>query len=205
MIAGVLWPNSTQDKAQASLRSALWRLRRVNGRIVCSTHDCLALADDVTSDVGTLLDVSHRLDEGLDPEGGCQLTPSWFSCELLPEWCDDWVLFERERFRLTALHTLEALSGWHLSRSEFSASTKAALAAIRLEPLRETSQRALARSHLAQGNVSEAVRQYRSYQTVLHRELGINPSGQMTDLLRSAGVQVHLEGGPASDAGVTGR
>lgn len=187
-VAGVLWPESTQERAQASLRSALWRVRRADGEMVCSLNQCLALAEHVDCDVDAVLDVMHHLDEGREPPSYREIPIAWFSAELLPDWCDDWVSLERERFRLMALHALEAMSAWHLARQEFGVAIETALAAVRLEPLRETAQRALLKAHLAQGNVSEAVRQYRRYDELLRAELGVGPSDQMTALLSSAGL-----------------
>ncbi len=38
--------------------------------------------------------------------------------------------------------------------------------------------------HQTEGNYAEAVRQYRSYRELIHRELGIEPSALMEDLMR---------------------
>ncbi len=60
---------------------------------------------------------------------------------------------------------------------------EAALAAIASEPLRESSHRALIAVHLAQGNQSEAIRQYRSYRRLIREELDLEPSPQMDELM----------------------
>ena len=57
------------------------------------------------------------------------------------------------------------------------------LAAVAGEPLRESAQRALVRVHLAEGNVGEAIRQYRLYRRLLSEQLGIEPSRLMEDLV----------------------
>src|SRR6202165_6018040 len=43
-VSGMLWPNSTEDRAGASLRSALWRLHRLAIDIVGATGDRVWLA-----------------------------------------------------------------------------------------------------------------------------------------------------------------
>ncbi len=59
----------------------------------------------------------------------------------------------------------------------------AGLAAVAGEPLRESAHRALISAYLAEGNPGEAVRQYRRYCAILHKELRLEPSAQMTALL----------------------
>ena len=112
------------------------------------------------------------------PEHG-EVPVTWFSYELLPDWYEDWVAFERERFRLIALHALESMARWYVKASQFGPAIYCALAAVRLEPLRESSHRALIEAHLAEGNAAEAIYQYRYYRRLLRDELGIEPSEQM--------------------------
>ena len=106
--------------------------------------------------------------------------------DLLPDWYDEWLVFERERVRLLRLLALEALcdrfsrAGWHAE------ATQAGLAAVAAEPLRESAHRALMRAHLADGNPGEAIRQYRILATLLHRELGLHPSPEMRALFSRA-------------------
>jgi DNA-binding SARP family transcriptional activator len=68
------------------------------------------------------------------------------------------------------------------SAGDYASAIQAALAAIRLEPLRESSHRCLIRTHLAEGNRSEAIRAYREYADRLERELGIDPSPLLREL-----------------------
>jgi hypothetical protein len=51
-----------------------------------------------------------------------------------------------------------------------------ALAAIRLEPVRESAHRALMTAHLTAGNVSEALEQFDTYHRILDAELSVDPS-----------------------------
>ena len=58
------------------------------------------------------------------------------------------------------------------------------LAAVAAEPLRESAHRAVVSVHLEEGNVSEAIRQYRLCRRLLGTELGIEPSERMQVLVR---------------------
>ena len=59
---------------------------------------------------------------------------------------------------------------------------EAGLAAVAAEPLRESAHRALIAAHLAEGNRSEAMRQFEFYRMLLGKELGLEPSAMMASL-----------------------
>src|SRR5687768_11160965 len=50
-LAGRIWQCSNEQRAAASLRTALWRIRRAHPRLVTSTHDIVRLHEDLTVDV----------------------------------------------------------------------------------------------------------------------------------------------------------
>jgi DNA-binding SARP family transcriptional activator len=106
-----------------------------------------------------------------------------FCCELLPGWYDEWVLVERERYRQLNLHALESLCEHLTAARRYGVAVLAGLAAIDREPLRESAHRALMKVHLAEGNVGEAIRRYRLYETIAARDLGVAPSTMMRSLL----------------------
>jgi DNA-binding SARP family transcriptional activator len=106
------------------------------------------------------------------------------SGDLLPHWCDDWLFFERERLRQLRVHVLEALADKWLAQGCYLAALDAALSAVEVEPFRESAHRAAIRVHLAEGNVSEAVRHYWYFHDLIHQELRANPTEQITALVR---------------------
>ncbi len=63
----------------------------------------------------------------------------------------------------------------------------AAQAAIRGEPLRETSHAALIRVFLAEGNQTEALGQFERYRTLLNDELSLDPTTNISDLVTPIG------------------
>jgi len=103
--------------------------------------------------------------------------------DLLPDWYDDWLLDEREELRQTRLHALESLARQLSACGRHADAIQAALAAIRLEPLRETAHHTLIEIHLAEGNRSEACRQFQRCRRMLRDELGVEPSASMRLLL----------------------
>jgi DNA-binding SARP family transcriptional activator len=179
-VAGILWPEVPEKRAYANLRSALWRLRRTGFEIVEATGAHLRLPASVSVDAHDALALAKRVvssrDARLERAGP-------LAADLLPDWDDDWIVAEREHLRQLRLHALEALAERLTDDGRFALAAEAGLAAIESDPLRDSANRALIRVFLAEGNRSEAVRCYRRYRSRLERELGLEPSPQMKDLL----------------------
>jgi DNA-binding SARP family transcriptional activator len=180
-VAGILWLDASEERSCANLRSALWRLRRPGHELVEASGSHVALAPTVAVDVRRMVAAARRLLDG-GPGGWDGELDGALTGELLPDWYEDWVLVERERLRQLQLHALESLSERLLEEGRFGYAAEAALAAVRMEPLRESAHRALVSVHLAEGNRGEAVRQYRAYRDRLEEELGLGPSPQMEAL-----------------------
>jgi len=191
-VAGTLWPNVSEEHSLGSLRSALWRLGRLAGGLVVPGDTTLALATNTKVDTD-MLD-TDMLDAALGPTGddaekyATACDPLRFGDELLADWYDDWVVFDRERIRITSLNRLEELSRRQSRAGRHAEATETAAVAISLEPLRESAHAALIDAHLAEGNLSEAVRRLRIYATILDAELKIEPGadlvGRVADALR---------------------
>lgn len=184
-VAGALWLDKTDERACANLRSSLWRLRQVAPEIVDDRGETIAISNAVSVDYWDHLAWTGRILNGLaleedlrpDPEQEC------LSGELLPDWYEDWVIMERERIRQRMLHALEQLVGLLASRGEYHRAIDIGLCAVRLEPIRESTHRALIAAHLAEGNRAEAYRQFHFFRELLADELELDPSTRITDLL----------------------
>ena len=183
-VAFTLCTDSSEDRAFGSLRSALWRLRRDGHRLVEETNGRLRLAPAVRVDVHEAAEAAHRV---LDPAreiDDADRDRVFLDGELLPDWYDDWVALERERFRQLRVHALERLCERLTSEHRFTEAVETGLAAVEGEPLRESAHRVLIHAHLAEGNAAEALRQYRIFRGLLRDRLGLEPSGQMDELVR---------------------
>ena len=185
-VAGSLWADSDEPHANASLRSALWRAQRTGAAIVLATPTHLELSPAVHVDLPAATGLLNSAVDGrgpLDPETvrrACGLG------DLLPDWYEDWLAIEQERYRQLRLHALETLAKRLGSERRWPEAIQVALAAVAAEPLRESAHRLAITAHLAQGNVSEAIRQYRSYRALLRRHIGMDPSREMEALVRRA-------------------
>ena len=185
-VAGTLWLDANDERASASLRSSLWRLNRSGHHLVESTSLQLGLAGDIDVDLRRSIALAGRLIDRTATADDLDSAESSLAGEVLPDWYDDWLLFERERFRQLSLHALEVLADRLVADGSLGGALRAALAAVSGEPLRESAHRALIRVHLAEGNRSEAIRQSDLCRRVLREKLGVDPSPQLDQLLRGS-------------------
>ena len=181
-VAGTLWPDTSEARSCANLRSSLWRVRQFGSDAVHATGLDLRLDRALSIDVAEAIAAAHRLLARSPAPDDLDLAPS-FMGDLLPDWYDEWAQSERERFRQLRLHALEALAERLLEAGRYGEAADACLAAVGADPLRESAYRMLIKLHLAEGNWSEAIRQYNLYTRLLRKELGLRPSPHMKELL----------------------
>ncbi len=186
--AGTLWPMGDDSRAAGNLRSALWRLRGAGIDVLDADKWSISLSPGVEVDARLIGEWATRLISGAAAEADLDLWRSNVDAlDLLPGWFDDWAIMERERLRQRLLHALEALSRLLTTRRCYADAVEVAMLAIQAEPLRESAQRALIEAHVAEGNLVEARREYVAYREMIRRELRVEPSGELTSFVRSAG------------------
>lgn len=183
-VAGALWGDSSASQAAACLRTSLWRLKRTGRHLFVAKGTALAIAPGVVVDVrdfercvrnlrrSPLAAATELASVSSDTAGG-----------ILPDWDDDWVVVERERFRQLRLHALEQSCVELARMGRFGDAIEAGLAAVREEPLHETAHRILIETFLAEGNRAEALRQYAHYTAVMRADLQLEPSADVTALV----------------------
>jgi len=183
-VGGSLWGESTEHRAGGSLRSALWRLRHPSYSLISLTSDHIALSPTVAVDFREAELLAHRvLDPSQDLDDVANVNEEVLATDLLPDWTEDWVLMERERYHQLRLRALEALCRRLRSKGRFGQAVQAGLAAVSGEPLRESARRVLIEAHLGEGNAAAALREYESFRALLHDELGLEPSEAMQALV----------------------
>lgn len=185
VVAGRLWPESSEARALGSLRSTLWRLRGIDRSLISAEGPTLNLNPSVAADIDELTQITNRFRYGVGVSGPLDVDLALCTRELLPGWYEDWILTERERLRQLGLHTLEAVAKRFADLDQFAEAVDAALAAIAVEPLRETAHRTLIEIHLAEGNRSEAIRHFDAYSTLVREQLGVEPSAGIAQLIQS--------------------
>ncbi len=185
-VATSLWQAVSEQRAAANLRGALWKLHDVKDRLVAAQTDRLCLRREVVIDVAETVREARRLLEGGPPEAGSPPPDELIdrlSRDVLPDWDEDWIVFERERVRQLRIHAMEALSAQLRESGRLGEAVEAGMSAVEADPLRESAQRVLIEAHLAEGNAAQAWRQLGSFSALLLTELGVTPSPGLVALV----------------------
>ena len=175
----------------ANLRSVIWRLGPAGQSILVSDGGLLALHDTVELDVRALTNAAFDVLENREPPPG-GFEALIHAGELLPDWSDEWVIVDRERYHQLRLHALERLCQQLAASGRYGLAVETCLAALAAEPLRESAQRQLIEVYLTEGNRAEALRQFASYQRVIREEVGVEPSREISDLVRTLTTATRL-------------
>jgi DNA-binding SARP family transcriptional activator len=181
--AFTLWPDASEVHAYGSLRTALFRLRAVcPGASVLECGSEFELSASIGVDVQRALELASRLESSATQNGDTkELELLLDGGELLPDWYDDWVLIERERFHELRVRALETLSELHLACREVASAIRCSSEAVRADPLRESSRRMLISALLVEGNRAEALAHHRQFRQLL-QPLGLVPSPRFDEI-----------------------
>lgn len=182
-VAGQLWPDVSEARARANLRNALWRTQPLGEDVLVCDGESVQLAEGVVVDVDGVREAAEILLSGAPVTAPLPRAEA-FGMELLADWDDEWVRFERERLKQRCVHALEALSDRCRSAKDFAGAIDSALLAINLEPLRESAHRAVSRAHIAEGNLASARQVFDRYVRLAREELGVHPSDDFVELVQ---------------------
>jgi DNA-binding SARP family transcriptional activator len=175
-----LWPDTSEERAKANLRSTLWRLGKLPVVLVTTTKSRLRLAD------GVWVDARDGIDELVHGLAGGVLDAALpfqnLLADLLPDWYDDWLIIERERLRQLSLASLEARARSALEQGDTHDAIQLALSAMSIDLLRESAHRLLIEAHLAEGNDRDAHRALASYSERLAAR-GLGSPGELASIV----------------------
>ncbi|HEY5859721.1 MAG TPA: BTAD domain-containing putative transcriptional regulator [Actinomycetota bacterium] len=174
--AGTLWPEVGHDHALANLRTALWRLRGAIPGLVHMGQAQLHLDARASVDLHRSRTLAERILQGELPMCDGHGSVADLSADLLPDLDDEWLVFERERFRDLRIHALERLSEQLSAIGEHADAVQCGLLAVEGEPLRESAHRALMRAYIAEENRASALQQFQVLERRLDSELQVGPS-----------------------------
>jgi len=205
-LAALLWPESSQQAAQSSLRQALARLRkalgdrRADSPFIISERDTLQFnnSSDSWCDVeafNRLIAKCHsHLHDAIHSCSSCagmlnQLNQLYRGDFL--EWLrvpyssafEDWAQLLRERKRRQVLEALGNLAEYHRLQGDYTQMLEIALRQVELEPLHEPAHNQVMLALAASGLRSQAVAHFKDFSTSLRSELGLQPSSETLALL----------------------
>jgi DNA-binding SARP family transcriptional activator len=179
-VASVFWPDVLDASARASLRSALWSLRRALGEeALVATRDRVGLAPDVWVDVLE----AERLRAGGRGEEALLLYDGAF----LPGLDEEWALAAQDEHRERLVALLEELAVAATRDGDLRRAVALTRRQAALEPLSEEIHRALMRRLDAAGDRGAALAEYTELRTRLVTRLRTGPSHetqQLADELR---------------------
>jgi predicted ATPase/DNA-binding SARP family transcriptional activator len=204
-LAGLLWPDQSDQDARNNLRQALANLRQALGdqratspylRITRDTVQFNRTSDHQIDVVAftellavceqhphrhpaTCRSCAQRLQRAID-----QYHDDFLAAFFLADSAafEEWVLLKRERLQQQALTALGQLAAYHERRGEYAPAQHHARRQLELDPWREESHRQLMRVLALSGQRSAALVQYATCRRVLAAELGVEPEEETTAL-----------------------
>lgn len=183
-VAGILWPETTDTRALASLRRAVLHTQRRIPGFLRSDRTTIGLHQEVLTDVDELRRAVDRVAHpGGDPEEESVL-PLLVGDELLPGWYDEWAVLARERIQLLRIRALERIARHALELGDLRLVIESAGEATLLEPLLETARELSITAHLLRNDPGSAAREFRQYEHAMRSELGAPPSGTILALMK---------------------
>ena len=185
-LAGILWPDSSEENARSNLRHELWRLRKAfeTNRESYFLIDNLSLAFNPHSPY--CLDVQELECVPLEDSTVDDLIAavSVYGGELLPGFYDEWVFAERDRlhaiFEAKMARLLELLQ----AEGRWSEVLEWGMRWIGVGQWPEPAYRALISAYANSGDMSKAMATYRRLDQGLQKDLGAKPSEQTQTLYK---------------------
>jgi DNA-binding SARP family transcriptional activator len=187
-LASRFWPDVLDASARASLRSALWALRRQLGEALLVGRDHVALAEAPAPWV----DVREfeRLTGGGDADAALALCRG----ALLEGLEDDWALVARERHRERVAELMEHRAADCEARGEQRQALEWTRRQVELDPFDEAAHRRLISRLARTGDRAGALRAYQAIADRLRTQLAVAPSAQTRELVE--GLRAEAPAGP---------
>jgi DNA-binding SARP family transcriptional activator/tetratricopeptide (TPR) repeat protein len=176
-LASRFWPDVLDASARASLRSALWTLRRALGDCLVVSRDRVGLAD------APMLWIDVREFERLATEGELEQALAMCRGELLEGLEDEWALSARQRHRERVIELLEQTARRHEDGGDLRAAVEWTRRQTEHDRFDEDAHRRLMTRLTAAGDRAGALRCYRSLCDRLRTELGVAPSSLTRELI----------------------
>ena len=161
-LAGIIWPNTTDENARKNLRQELWRIRKALSTQK-STKGNYLLTDDLTLKFDRHLDfwLDVAQIEKSDPDLQALITNlSLYQGELLPGFYDEWIALERERIQALFDARMEQLLKQLTTAEHWIAVQEWGERWLSLVGIREPAYRALMLASGARGDMAKAASLY---------------------------------------------
>ena len=179
-LAGIFWPDTTDENARKYLRQELWRIRKVLSVGNPDEKDLL-IADEFTLKFNPKaeywLDVAQIEKTDIDLQSLIS-NLSLYQGELLPGFYDEWVTLERERVQAILDARMEQLLEQLVTAERWIAVQEWGERWLTLSGVREPAYRALMLSSGARGDMAKVASLYQRCTDDLMEYLGVEPSAE---------------------------
>jgi DNA-binding SARP family transcriptional activator len=193
-LAGMLWPDRTDDTARANLRQRLKRLRDAVGAELIVADETLRLRPDLTVDAVQLESLAFTGEYAAVLRFEGELLAG-LEMDLAPEF-EEWLLLARERLFSLRREALVA----EADRLEREGALEGALGhaerLLEVDPVSEEAHRRVMRLRYLRGDRSGAIQTFERCREVLRREFSLEPLPETTNLARLIEQGVTLPGAP---------
>ncbi|MFZ2990705.1 AfsR/SARP family transcriptional regulator, partial [Ideonella sp.] len=166
----LLWQDTPPDKAHASLRQRLFRLRRDTGHDLVQSSASLSLAPGVVHDLSEPGPEAQPLLAGLD-FGDMQAL-------------DEWVQGARAQWDARRVDQLTADAAQAEATGAWARAIACTQRVLALAPLQEHAWRRLMRLHYLRGDRAAAIVAFEQFEQALAAEIGGRPSAETIEQLR---------------------
>src|SRR5919109_598241 len=177
-LAGMLWPEITEENARKNLRQELWRIRKAISTPHSAKNDYL-IANEMTlkfnREAEYWLDVAQMERPDLDLQA-LLANLSLYQGELLPGFYDEWITLERERVRSIFDARMEQLLEGLITAERWIAVQEWGERWLSLSGVREPAYRALMLASGARGDMAKVASLYQRCTDELLEYLGVEPS-----------------------------
>ncbi len=184
-LAGLLWPDTAEEKARSNLRHELWRLRKViETKTLAKRAVRYFLVDDISIGFDPASDYSLDVARVLQPQVGEESADtligilSLYRGELLPGFYDDWAVLEREHAQAAFEQKMARLLELLVQKRRWQDTLEWGERWIALGQRPEPAYRALMAAHSALGNQSQVASVYERCKQAMRNDLGVEPSEQ---------------------------
>ncbi|MFC7492591.1 MULTISPECIES: BTAD domain-containing putative transcriptional regulator [unclassified Nocardioides] len=182
-VAGILWPESTDARALASLRRAVLQTRNRSPGLLRADRLSVGLDAGVEVDVDEVRRAAAATEGAMAEGEAAALLVQLVGEELLPGWYDDWVLPERERLEQLRVKALQRIARHALEARDLALTIDAARAATDIDPFLESASELAIRAHLDRGDPGSALREFDRYRDAVRDELNAPPSRTIQELV----------------------
>ncbi len=187
-LAALLWGDSPESAARASLRQALKRLRKALGDVMHVDRTCVELSGPVDCDVSAFLEsVDTRPEEAAGFDVPRFL--SGFSPQHAPAF-EEWAATKRQQLLQRFRQVLGTLAGAAIAQSHWREAVVWADRWLACDPLSDEATRLAMEALYLAGDRGAALARFAEYRDRIAREVGSKPSAALLELERRIAAEV---------------